>query len=126
MRVFNAVDDVNELSSVLPLLKKKLHLIQKSPNLVSFEDNKKQEKYSEAYWNDVDELNKLKNEYDREINKYNATSLLDDDFNDEEAIIKGMERLTEQLNAFKKEPTRFRLESKKTKEDNIQIEIPPK
>jgi|GEM_PF-5754937 len=126
MRVFNAVDDVNEASNVLSLLEKKLHLLQKAPDLVPFENNKKQEKYSEAYWNDVDEFNRLKTKHDREVNKYNTTSLLEDDFNDEEAIIQEIEKLTKQLDTFKKEPTRFRLESKKNKDDNIQVEIPLK
>jgi len=126
MRVFNAVDDANEISNILPLLEEKLRLIKNHPDNQVFNTPKTKEKYLETYWDDVDAFKKKVNTYEWEANKHNITSKLEDDFTNEEAITETIGELKKKLDIYRKEPTRFRLESKKDKEDNIQIEIPPK
>jgi len=126
MWVFNAIDHVNEITQVIPVLEKKLLLLQKDPELQTFSNDMDKEKYQEIYRNRVDEFNKQKETYDREINKHNIDYLLQDDFTNQEEIIKTIEKLKNDAINYQKEPTRFWLESKKSNTDNIEIEIPPK
>jgi hypothetical protein len=113
MWVFNAIDHVNEITQVIPVLEKKLLLLQKDPELQTFSNDMDKEKYQEIYRNRVDEFNKQKETYDREINKHNIDYLLQDDFTNQEEIIKTIEKLKNDAINYQKEPTRFWLESKK-------------
>lgn len=115
MRVFNSVDKVIELESVLTLLKEKLFLLQKN----TFSNEYSKQKYLEQYWDLVDK-------YNREINNQNLTYIFEDDFTDKEVIQDNISRLSKDIDTYRKEPTRFRLEPKKSNGESIEIEIPKK
>ncbi|HCY20800.1 TPA: hypothetical protein DIC40_02925 [Patescibacteria group bacterium] len=116
MRVFNSVDKVIELESVLTLLKEKLFLLQKN----TFSNEYSKQKYLEQYWD-------LMDKYNREINNQNLTYIFEDDFTDQEEIQNNISKLSKDIDTYRKEPTRFWLESKKSnKGESIEIEIPKK
>ncbi|AHB41162.1 hypothetical protein P148_SR1C00001G0367 [candidate division SR1 bacterium RAAC1_SR1_1] len=65
--------------------------------------------------------------YNREINNQNLTYIFEDDFTDQEEIQNNISKLSKDIDTYRKEPTRFWLESKKSnKGESIEIEIPKK
>jgi hypothetical protein len=130
MRVFNAVDNVNEITDIIEIIERKLRLIHNNPELPSiqekFTDKRTKEKFTELYRDKYEEFTKFKKEHEWETAKYNIISFLEDDYTDESVLKQFVEKLEKQLKVYRREPTRFRLDSKKSKDDNIQIQIPPK
>ena len=127
MWVFNSVDNIIEINNLLPILEKKLYLIQNNPDLYTFSDEIDRTKYQKMHWNIVDEFRKLKFQHSREGYKYNIQYMFEDDFNNQEVVENAIKQLKEDLETYRRTPARFRLEPKKSNtNESIQIEISPK